>query len=715
MKIKQKDITDCGAACIASISGHYKLNLSTSRIRQIAGTDQKGTSVYGITQAAEKLGFIAKGVKGNRESLSKVPYPAIAHLKIGEELLHYVVITKVSGDKITIMDPADGDYRKMSIDSFMEEWTGVLILMVPKEDVFKEGDHTTSTYRRFWDLIKPHKSILLQVLFGSLIYTIIGLSTSIYLQKITDHVLPNNNLSLLNLLGIIMLGLLLVQEFLGASNGILSIQTGQRIDAQLILGYYKHLIKLPQNFFDTMRVGEIISRVNDAVKIRSFINEVAVQLFVNVLIVLLSFSLMFAYYWKLAMIMLLVIPVYILIYFIVNKLNKKTERTVMEESAQLESQLVESVTVVKTIKQFGLEEFSNLKTETKFIKLLKSIYKSGLNGIFANSSTDFFTQLFTIILLWAGSYFVLKQELTAGELLSFYALIGYLTGPVDMLINSNKSVQNALIAADRLFEIIDLETEQTKNKIKLTSELTDNINFKDVSFAYGTRTEVFKDFNLTLKKGEITAVIGASGSGKTTITALLQKLYPLNDGRIYIGEYNLEHISNESIREQIGVVPQKLDLFSGNIIENIAVGEFEPDMKNIVSICNKLGIIEFIESMPKGFHTHLGENGAMLSGGQKQRLAIARALYKNPSILIMDEATSSLDGEAEEYVQNTINHLKSEGKTILLIAHRLGTVINADKIVVLDKGEMVEEGKHKELYESKGRYFKMWQKQMPKF
>jgi ATP-binding cassette subfamily B protein len=715
MKIKQRDITDCGAACLGAVSSYYKLQIPISRIRQIAGTDKKGTNVYGLVQAAEKLDFTAKGVKGNKESLSEIPLPAIAHLIVKEQLHHYVVITKVKGEHITVMDPAYGEYKKMSITEFEKEWTGVLVLLVPKEGEFKTGKQTTSVGKRFWELVKPHKTILTQALFGAVVYTLIGLTTSIYIQKITDYVLVDGNKNLLNLLSIAMVILLIVQIFIGATKSIYTIRTGQKIDAQLILGYYKHLLDLPQQFFDTMRVGEIISRINDAVKIRAFINDVAITIFVNVLIVCLSFAIMFAYYWKLALIMLLVIPIYLAIYLVINKLNKKQERKVMEKAAELENQLVESVTAVRTIKQFGLEDFANLKTETRFVGLLQTVYQSAMNSIFSANSSEFISRLFTIILLWSGSYFVIDQSITPGELLSFYALVGYFTSPIAQLIGANKSIQNALIAADRLFEIIDLEIEETQNKLELTNELIGDITLKELSFTYGTRAEVFTKLNLSLKKGEITAIIGESGSGKTTITALLQKLYPLNSGSIFIGDYNLDHISNKSLRKQIGVVPQKLDLFAGNVVENIAIGQFEPDMKTVIDICTQLGILEFIEQLPQGFNTYLGENGASLSGGQKQRIAIARAMYKNPSILIMDEATSSLDSVSEDFVQKTIHRLKNEGKTILLIAHRLSTVVDADKILVLEKGKLIEEGSHTQLYQQKGKYYEMWQKQIPKF
>ncbi len=712
--IKQHDITDCGAACLASISAHYKLQLPIARIRQYAGTDKKGTNILGMIEAAEKLGFEAKGVRGEWDSLSKIPKPAVAHVVVKKKLQHFVVIYKVTDTHITLMDPGDGKMHKKTKEEFLEEWTGVLVLLLPNED-FMTGNEKVSIVKRFWFLLKPHKFILLQAFIGSLIYTLLGFSTSIYIQKITDFVLVGGNVRLLNLLSVIMVVLLLLRVLVSVFKDIFLIKTGQQIDARLILGYYKHLLKLPQTFFDTMRVGEIISRINDAVKIRTFINEVSLSLTVNVLILFFSFGLMFFYYWKLALIMLLVIPFYGLIYFIVNRLNRKTERTIMERSADLESQLVESLNSVGTIKRFGLENFANIKTENRFISLLKIGFKSALNSIFAGTSTAIVAQLFTIILLWSGSYFVIERQITAGELMSFYAIIGYFTGPVGSLIGANKQIQNAMIAADRLFEIMDLEQEEQNEKVVLTKERVGDISFKNVAFRYGTRVEVFDDFNLTMQKGKITAIVGESGSGKSTLISLLQNMYPIQKGQISIGDLDLKYIQNESLRNLVSVVPQKIDLFAGNVIENIAVGEFAPDMERMIEICKTIGIMEFIESLPNGFNTYLGENGATLSGGQKQRIAIARALYKQPEILVLDEATSSLDSTSENYIQRTISQMREQDKTIVLIAHRLSTVVHADSIVVLDKGKVLEQGSHKELYEKQGEYYKLWQQQLPEF
>lgn len=708
--IKQHDMRDCGAACLTSVAPHYGRKMPIAKVRQICHTDKRGTNALGLVQGLEKLGFNAKGVRGNMEALAEIPLPAIAHVIIKEQWHHYIVIYKVEKDKITVMDPAFGKLETYSVADFSKIWTGVLILLEPNE-YFEQKNEQTNLYSRFWNLLQPHKSILLQALIGAVIYTVLGLSTSIYIEKITDYVLVDGNRRLLNLLSVAMIVILLVQLFLGTMKSVLTLQTGQKIDKYLILGYYKHLLKLPQRFFDTMRVGEIISRVNDAVKIRAFINDVSIQIFVNIFIVLFSFALMFTYYWKLALVVALVIPLYFLVYWITNRLNKKVERRLMEESAELESHLVESLNSVRTIKQFGVETFANNKTDNRFSILLKTIYKSVLNALFSGTSSEFLSRIFTIVLLWVGSGYVIDREITPGELLSFYALIGYFTAPVSELIGMNKTVQNAMIAADRLFEIMDLEREETTEKVELTPENIGNIQFKNVSFSYGTRVDVFDDFNCVIEKGKTTAVVGSSGSGKTTLASLLQNLYPLKNGKILIGDYDIAYISNYSLRSMVAVVPQQIDLFSGNVVENIALGEDFPDVQRIIDITKKLGILEFIEKLPNGFQTYLGENGSQLSGGQKQRIAIARALYKNPEILILDEATSSLDTESEQSIQLTLNEFKAQGKTMLIIAHRLSTIANADVILVLQDGQIIEQGSHKELLSQNSVYKAMWEKQ----
>jgi ABC-type bacteriocin transporter len=707
INVKQRDITDCGAACLASVAAHYKLSLPVARIRQLAGTDKKGTNVLGLVEAAGKMGFLAKGVRGDWDSLFKIPKPAIAHVIVKEVLHHYVVVVKTTDKYIETMDPCDGAIHKIGHEEFKKQWTGVLVLIAPGEK-FTIKNEKVSTNIRFWSLIKPSGSILLQSLAGALVFSVLGLAMSIYVGKLVDNVLPGGNLSLLNLLGVAMVIIIILRLLLSFFQSVFILKTGQKIDATLILGYYQHLLKLPQTFFDNMRTGEIISRIGDAVKIRVFVNEVSINFILNIFILIVSFTLMFTFFWKLALIMLFVVPLYILIYYISNRFNKKVQRKVMERAADLEAQLVESLNAAGTIKRFGLEDFSNLKTETRFVSVLEIIYKSGLNAVFSSSSTGLVSQVITILVLWAGAGYAISSQITPGELLSFYSIVGYFTGPVTSLIGFNRNLQDARIASDRLFEIFDLETEDETNKIELKPDMVNDIHFENVRFRYGTRVEVFESLNLTIKKGEITAITGESGSGKTTLVSLIQNLYPLQEGHIRIGRYDLRHLTNQSLRKIVSVVPQRIDLFSGNVVNNIAIGDFSPDMDRVIEVCDKLGMTRFIEQLPHGFNTYLGENGATLSGGQQQRIAIARALYRDPEILILDEATSSLDSLAETFVQNTLRLLREESKTVIVIAHRLSTINMAQRIIVLEKGVVVQDGTFAELSVIDGPFRRMW-------
>lgn len=405
VKIKQHDYTDCGATCIASIAAFYNKKLPLSKIRQMTSTDKQGANVLGLIEAAEQLDFLAKGVKalspaGEKlfEPLHKIPLPAIAHVTVRENFLHYVVIYKVTEKYIEIMDPVDGLLHKQSIEEFGKIWTGVLVLLVPNEE-FRPLNSKISPFARFWFLLKPHKSVMLQALIGALVTTVLGLSMSIYVQKIIDNVIPNSNGNLLNLLSVAMIVILLLQIAIGYMRSIFVFKTGQQIDARLILGYYKHLLHLPQSFFDSMRVGEINSRLADAVNIRAFINETIPSFFVSIFILAFAIALMFSYYWKLALIIFGIIPFYLIIFLFYNYVNKRTQRKLMEEAAEVESQLVESLNVAETIKRFGVEDFVNTKTENKYIKLIRTGFRSGVNGLISGTASEFFSQLFTIILL----------------------------------------------------------------------------------------------------------------------------------------------------------------------------------------------------------------------------------------------------------------------------------------------------------------------------
>lgn len=707
--IRQRDLTDCGAACLAAVLGYFGNFQPVSRIRQMAGTDQRGTNIAGMIQAAEYFGMQARGAKCAVENLPLVPVPAILHWQLHNGLHHYVILEKIRKRTVRYMDPADGRFHKISIKAFQQNWTGILILLSPLSE-FHQEKLRNSVWERFLQLAHPHYRELILALVGALIYTLLGFSTTIYIRKIVDDVVQGENPGLLHVLGVLMIVLLLIQTLLGLIRSVIGITTGQAIDARLITGYYRHLFRLPQRFFDTMRVGEMISRVNDALKIRLFINDIALGLVLNASVVFTSLILMWLFNWRLALLVAGFFPVYGILHIVTTSMNRKWQRRLMEQSADLETRLVESLQAASTVRRLGLEDYIVAKTENSFFRLMQSIYRTAIYNQYTATAAEFINRLLVISMLWYGTWLVLRQLLTVGELLSFYSMIGYCTGPVSALIAAGKGIQDAVIAADRLFEITDLESdlETSGCRIELGRDQIQDIWFKEVCFRYGTRNLVFEKLSLCFKKGEATAIVGESGSGKSTIAHLLQYLYPLQSGQIYIGSIPLQQFDTGSLRKRIAVVPQQVDLFSGTIAENIAIGDPFPDMAGIIAASMAAGAHQFIEQLPGTYDCLLGEKGASLSGGQQQKLAIARAIYREPEILIMDEATAHLDPMSELRIQQLVADFRSAGKTVIIIAHRFSTVRWCDTIHLLKNGKLVDSGSHETLMKNCGEYAQLW-------
>ena len=710
-KVKQRDATDCAAACLHAIAAFHGRRVSVARLRQFAGTDATGTTVNGLISAARELGLTAKGVKGPVESLRKIPKPAIAHT-ITHRRRHFVVLEKATKRHIGIMDPASGRRHRLLLAEFAIQWTGVLVLFAPAMDARRVA-RTPSALERFWKLVRPHRSVVIQALVGSLAFTVLGLGMAVYVQKVVDHVIVDGNRNLLNLLGVAMLFVLAAQFGIGQLKSLLVLRTGQRIDAELILGYYEHLLRLPQTFFDTMRVGEIVSRVNDAVKIRAFINDVALDLAVNALVVVSAFGLMFVYDWRLALLMALLMPAFAALYVVTNRINRRTQRDLMARGADLEGHLVESIGAVRTLKRLGAEPHAGGLAEARLVRLLRPIGRSARTSITANGVAQGLTRLFAVILLWVGAAHVIDGAMTPGRLMSCYALLGYLTGPIAALISANRTLQDALIAGDRLFEILDLEREQgtecTTFELTRDAVATNDIELDSVTYRYGARTTVFGDLSLRIPRGQITAIVGESGSGKSTLVSLLQKLYPIAEGHIRIGATDLAHVSPSSLRRLIGVVPQQIELFSGTVIENIAFGDPFPDVARAVRLCESLGLGRVLQQLPRGLDTDLGAGAQALSGGERQRLAIARALYRDPEILVLDEATSALDPQSEELVRRILVELSASGKTVVVVTHRLRAAAAADSVVMLGQGRVLAQGPHANLLRESPAYAALWE------
>lgn len=686
--VRQRDDSDCGPACIASVIARYGNKVSVSRIRQMARTDSHGTSMLGLVNTLEKLNFTARGLKGSAEHLKGLPCPFIAHLVQPGGLHHYVVVYKVGKNKLRIMDPAIGKLKTWKSDQFKEQWSGAVIALAPTGKEVETGPEIPQR-KRFTSLLSPVWKPMVQALISAILYTLLGLSTSLYLGKLTDHVFVTRNEGLLNLMSIFMLVLILLMLFLSALKNVLMLKSGQVIDNQLIASYYRHLFRLPQRFFDSMKNGEILSRINDAVKIRAFINDIAIGILVNALILLFSFSTMFLLNPKLSLIMMSMIPFYVLIYIFFNHKNKKIERLVMERAASLEDQFVESLRASRHIRQYNLVSGVREKTEKRLNSLLDSIYRSGITSIIVSTGSEAVSRIFTIVLLWSGSFFVIRESMSPGNLLTFYALMGYLTGPVSSLVGANKSYQNARIAGDRLFEIFQLSAEEKPGLQHFKKEDFGSIQLSGVSFAYGSRGKQLEDMDLAIEEGKITALTGNSGSGKSTVSNLVQHLYSPDSGRITINGSDTRYYSRDSIRDLMGIVPQQVTFLSGSLLENIALDEAEPRLVKITLLLKAAGLLSLVESLPEGLATRLRDNGNNFSGGERQRLALVRALYKNPKVLILDEATSSLDQDSEIHINRLILSLKEQGLTILLITHKKQLTALADHVYELDRGRVV--------------------------
>ena len=706
-RVRQRDASDCGAACLASIAAWYRLRLPIARLRQLAHTDARGTTALGIVQAATRIGFQAKGVRATADALSAVPLPAIAHIARGS-LQHWVVLARVGGKRLEIMDPASGARLRVDRARFETEWSGALVLLAPASS-FVAGDHRTSIGRRFVALVSPHRRVLTMALIGAMVHTALGLTTTIYVQQLVDHVLVDGNRNLLNLMSIALVLLIIVQTFIGAMKGLLILHTGQRIDAALILGYYRHLLRLPQRFFDTMRIGEITSRIADAVRIRALINDVALELAVSTLVVTLSLALLFLYSPTLGALVVGIIPVYGGIWALANARNRRVSRELMERSAELQSHLVESVSAMGTIKRFGLEADMELRTEVRFVRLLRAVFRSARTSLMTATTTAMVSRLSVILVLWTGSALVIDRRLTPGELMSSYALLGYLTGPVLTLISANRTVQDALIAADRLFEIMDLERDRITTHATIDAATAGDIELDHVTFRYGARSIALRDVSLRFRRGALTAVVGESGSGKSTIAALVQRMYVPDEGRVRMGGIDVRHLSEASIRRLVSIVPQRIDLFAGSVLDNVVLGDSEPDVCRALEAARAAGIDESIERLPAGWASELGENAVNLSGGERQRLALARALYRDPEILILDEATSSLDAHSVARVRRTMLARRDAGRTVIVIAHHLDLAIDADHVIVMREGGVVEEGTHTDLMGRRGPYRALWE------
>ncbi len=720
--VKQHDITDCGAACLATISKQNGYKVSISKIREIAGTDKQGTNAYGVIQAAEQLGFSAKGVKGNAEAFfSEFPLPCIAHVVVDGGLLHYVVIHKITKKQVTIADPGCGIVKLTPEEFFGQvheegkppkyQWTGILILLM-KNETFQKGNETQGLFERFFHLLIPQKKLLTHIFVASLLYTVLGILAAFYFQELMDSVLPNGLQQTLLTLSVGVIILNIFRVLLSAFRSHLLLYLSQKLDIALLLGYYRHVLALPMNFFGTRKVGEIISRFTDASKVRDAISGATLTIMIDTLMAVAGAIILYMQNASMFGIALIIVALYGIIVVTFNKQYKKLNQKQMEDNAQLTSYLVESLNGIQTVKAYNAERKANLETEHRFVKLLKSVFSLCMVGNVQASLKTAIELIGGIVILWVGGIHVIEGNMTMGQLITFHSLLVYFLDPVKNLINLQPQMQTAVVATERLGEILDLDAEKGENeqrKMKPDS-LKGDIELRNVDFRYGTRRLVLEDIQLTIKQGQKVAFVGESGSGKTTLSKLLLHLYQPGKGAVLINDNNIEDIQIESLRDRIAYIPQETFLFSGSILENLTLGMDEVSMDEVIEAAKKAQAHDFINELPLRYETHLEENGSNLSGGQRQRLAIARAMLKKPDILILDEATSNLDAITERALDTTIREF-CQDMTTIFIAHRLSTIKNCDQIFVMEKGKIIERGTHKELSKLGGKYAELVKQQ----
>ena len=740
--VRQHDSTDCAAACLAMVCLHYKKEVTITRLRDMMGTDLKGTNLVGLQKAANELGFSTAAVRVDRENfLSDFSLPCIAQVITDQGLAHFVVVFKKTTikddaerrkhmlkeaeaakedeqnakkhkckDYVIVGDPAT-ELKKISLDEFYKNFTGVLLLMNPTSE-FKGGKiEKGGMFKRYVDLLLPQKKLFFYAIFASLITTVLGIASSMFNKILMDEVLPYGLDNLLVTLIIVFSMVSITNTLVGFVKQWVLIHLSIKIDIPLMLGYFGHIFHLPMKFFATRKTGDITTRYSDANTIKSIFTSIALSLIMDISMAVITGIILFRMNAMLFSISLFMALVSILLVLIYKQPYKKINEETMVQSAALNSQMIESLRGIETVKCNANEDTELENLEREYIKSLKISLRSSRISTTQSLISSFISMGFSMLTTYVGISQVLNGEMTLGGFMAFSTLSSYFTSPLSSLIGLQMQIQEANISMKRLTEIMDYEAETDGDEDRSALEKVEgDIEFKDVTFRYGNRAPALDHISFTIPAGKKVALVGSSGSGKSTITKLLLKYYEPEDGEIDFNGVNLEEYTCDSVRRAISYVPQNVELFSKTIYDNIRVSRMDATLDEVKEAAKKADAHDFIRHLPLQYNTYLEEAGNGLSGGEKQRIALARAFLKDSNLYILDESTSNLDFATENLIFNMIYDQLAD-RSMLIVAHRLSTVRDCDLILVMDHGKIVERGTHDELLAKEGKYYELWNMQ----
>ncbi|HEL1177487.1 TPA: peptide cleavage/export ABC transporter, partial [Streptococcus equi subsp. zooepidemicus] len=700
----QIDTKDCGVASLAMVFGYYGSYYSLATLRELAKTTQEGTTAFGLVKVAEGEGFETRAIRADMTLFDEdIVYPFIAHVIKNGNLMHYYVVTGCDKKTIHIADPDPTvKMTKMPRARFEEEWTGVSLFIAPTPN-YKVHKEKKDSLLSFLPILSRQKGLITNIVVATLLVTLINIIGSYYLQSIIDTYIPEQ---VKNTLSIVSVGLVIVyilQQLISYAQEYLLLVLGQRLSIDVILSYIKHVFRLPMSFFATRRTGEIVSRFTDANSIIDALASTILSIFLDVSIIIIVSIVLFSQNINLFFISLLALPIYTVIILSFMKPFERMNQETMEANATLSSSIIEDINGIETIKSLTSEKQRYQKIDKEFVDYLKKSFAYGKAESTQKTLKKLAQLLLNVAVLWMGANLVMDNKMSLGQLITYNSLLAYFTNPLENLINLQTKLQTAKVANNRLNEVylVKSEFEETKTVHDL-SHFKGHLTFKNVTYRYGYGKDVLTDIDLSIKPGSKVSFVGISGSGKTTLAKMLVNFFSPTKGEMLLDDVNLEDIDKESLRRYINYLPQQPYVFNGTILDNLLLGAKEGTTQEDIFRAVQIAEIKAdIEAMPLNYQTELTSDGSGISGGQRQRIALARALLTDSPILILDEATSSLDVLTEKKI---IDNLMALDKTLIFIAHRLTISERTEHIVVLDKGKIIEEGNHRELLAKQGFY-----------